>query len=227
MQMNRKKRKNSLDFVQNNGNCPLTLVQFHGLEYPKMRNRSIIAGFCSDPQGSKTAEEAEKILRPTRRRGVTGFMSDEKKVRHSRERDRRENHDNDVELRPLEKDGGMLLEALEGGKIVAVQSGMEIMYVLVIRHNFQCFIHKMDAEDGRQKAFPVNERNRAMFKNLASLADGLFEITPKDHMNPMGAMVAAERGIIAYLDATGQLPAEDQDFMSWQEATGDDHTEGG
>ena len=138
-------------------------------------------------------------------------MSDEKKVRHSRERDRRENHDNDVELRPLEKDGGKLLEALEGGKIVAVQSGMEIM----------------DAEDGRQKAFPVNERNRAMFKNLASLADGLFEITPKDHMNPMGAMVAAERGIIAYLDATGQLPAEDQDFMNWQEATGDDHTEGG
>ena len=154
-------------------------------------------------------------------------MSDEKKVRHSRERDRRENHDNDVELRPLEKDGGKLLEALEGDKIVAVQSGMEIMYVLLIRHNFQCFIHKMDAEDGRQKAFPVNERNRAMFKNLASLADGLFEITPKDHMNPMGAMVAAERGIIAYLDATGQLPAEDQDFMNWQEATGDDHTEGG
>ena len=38
-------------------------------------------------------------------------MSDEKKVRHSRERDRRENHDNDVELRPLEKDGGKLLEA--------------------------------------------------------------------------------------------------------------------
>ena len=74
-------------------------------------------------------------------------MSDEKKVRHSRERDRRENHDNDVELRPLEKDGGKLLEALEGGKIVAVQSGMEIMYVLVMRHNFQCFIHKMDAEE--------------------------------------------------------------------------------
>ena len=54
-----------------------------------------------------------------------------------------------------------------------------------------------------------------------------MEITHKDHMNPMGAMVAAERGIIAYLDATGQLPAEDQDFMNWQEATGDDHTEGG
>jgi len=96
-----------------------------------------------------------------------------------------------------------------------------------MRHDYRCFIHKMDAEEGRQKAFPVNERNRAMFKNLASLADGLFEITPKGHMNPLGAMVAAERGIIAYLDATGQLPAEDQDFMSWQEAAGKEHTEGG
>ena len=76
-------------------------------------------------------------------------MSDEKKVRHSRERDRRENHDNDVELRPLEKDGGKLLETLESGKIVAVQSGLEIMYVLAIRHNFQCFIHKMDAAGKR------------------------------------------------------------------------------
>ena len=104
---------------------------------------------------------------------------------------------------------------------------LSVVVTCAIRHNFQCFIHKMDAEDGRQKAFPVNERNRAMFKNLASLADGLFEITPKGHMNPLGAMVAAERGIIAYLDATGQLPAEDQDFMSWQEAAGKEHTEGG
>ena len=43
MQMNRKDGKEYLDFVQNNGNCPLTLVLFHGLEYREMRNRSI---FC-------------------------------------------------------------------------------------------------------------------------------------------------------------------------------------
>ena len=36
MHMNRKRGKVSMDFVQNNGNCPLTLVLFHGLEYPKM-----------------------------------------------------------------------------------------------------------------------------------------------------------------------------------------------
>lgn len=57
-------------------------------------------------------------------------MSEEKKVRHSRDRDRRENHDNDVELRPMEKDGDKLLKALDDGKIAAIQSGLEIMYVL-------------------------------------------------------------------------------------------------
>ena len=36
-------------------------------------------------------------------------------------------------------------------------------------------------------------------------------------MDPLGVMVAAERGIISYLDMTGQLPAEDMDFMSWQD----------
>ena len=33
----------------------------------------------------------------------------------------------------------------------------------------------------------------------------------------MGVMVAAERGIISYLDMTGQLPAEDVDFMQWKQ----------
>jgi hypothetical protein len=57
-----------------------------------------------------------------------------------------------------------------------------------------------------------------MIKNLTAVADQLFEITPKPDMHPMGVMVAAEKGIIAYLDVTGQLPAEDYDFMEWQDA---------
>ena len=70
-------------------------------------------------------------------------MSEEKKVRHSRDRDRRENHDNDVELRPMEKDGDKLLKALDDGKIAAIQSGLEIMYVFIMRHDYRCFIHNL------------------------------------------------------------------------------------
>ena len=144
-------------------------------------------------------------------------MEEEKKVRNSKDRKERNDHKNDVRLRLMEKDGDKLIRALSNAKMVAVLSGMEIMYVFVFRDQYQCFIHKMDAEEGRRKAFPVDERNTAMMKNLTSAADQLFEITPKPDMDPLGVMVAAERGIVSYLDMTGQLPAEDMDFMDWTE----------
>lgn len=143
-------------------------------------------------------------------------MNENRTVRNSRDRKEREDHANDVRLRLMEKDGDRLLRALSNGKMVGVLSGMEIMYVFVFRDAYQCFIHKMDAEEGRRRSFPVDERNTAMMKNLVSAADQLFEITPKPDMHPMGVMTAAERGIISYLDHAGQLPAEDVDFMDWQ-----------
>lgn len=152
-------------------------------------------------------------------------MDEERPVRHSRDRKDRANHDNDVRLRLLDMDGDKLMTALNNAKMVGVLSGNEVMYVFVFRNQYMCFIHPLDAEEGRHKAFPVNERNTAMMKNLTSAADKLFEITPKPDMDPMGVMVAAERGIISYLDATGQLPAEDVDFMQWQEAPENNDTE--
>mgnify|MGYP007070211075 CR=1 FL=1 len=137
-------------------------------------------------------------------------------ARHSRDRKERNNHQNDIQLSLLEKDGEKLMAALNAGHMVAVLSGMEIMYVFIFQEGYQCFIHKMDADEGRRKTWSLNERNTAMMKNLTSMADQLFEIIPKPEMHPMGVMVAAERGIISYLDMTGQLPAEDMDFMSWQ-----------
>ncbi|MGM9614872.1 MAG: hypothetical protein ACI3W7_05025 [Oscillospiraceae bacterium] len=144
-------------------------------------------------------------------------MEEEKQVRNSKDRKERNNHANDVRLRLMDMDGDKLMTALRNAKMVGVLSGSEVMYVFVFRNQYMCFIHKLDAEEGRYKAWPVNERNTAMMKNLTSAADRLFEITPKPDMDPMGVMVAAERGIISYLDATGQLPADDVDFMGWQE----------
>lgn len=144
-------------------------------------------------------------------------MEEEKKARNSKDRKDRNNHANDVRLRLLDMDGDKLMRALNNAKMVGVLSGLEVMYVFVFRNQYLCFIHKLDAEEGRHRAFPVNERNTAMIKNLTSAADKLFEITPKPDMDPMGVMVAAERGILSYLDMTGQLPAEDIDFMEWAE----------
>lgn len=154
-------------------------------------------------------------------------MDESGKTRSSKGRTERANHANDVQLRLLEKDGEKMMESLNGGKMVAVLSQMEIMYVFVFRGEYQCFIHKMDAEEGRRKAWKINERNTAMMKNLTAVADQLFEIIPKQNMDPLGVMVAAEKGIIAYLDATGQLPAEDHDFMDWQDAPKENKDKGG
>ena len=130
-------------------------------------------------------------------------------------------HENDVRIGALEKDGEKMMKVLEDGNMVAVLSGMEIMYVFIFRDQYQCFIHKLDAEEGRHKGWEINERNTAMIKNLPSAADQLFEIVPKPNMHYMGVMIAAEQGIVRFLDYIGALPAEDQDFMSWQNKEGE------
>ena len=136
-------------------------------------------------------------------------------------------HENDVRLSPMAKDGDKLLKAVNSGNMVGILSKNEIMYLFIYHDQYQCFIHPLDAEEGRRKSFPMDERNTAMMKNLASVADQVFEIVPQEDMNPIGVMVAAERGIIAYLDMTGQLPVDDVDFMQWQQKSEDDEKKGG
>ena len=137
-------------------------------------------------------------------------MAEEKKARQ-RGQDKPE-----VELGPLGKEKGKILNSLRSGSMVAVLSGMELMYVYPLNGDYHCFIHPLDSEEGRHKAFEVNERNSAMLDNLYSAADALFEICFEPGLNLMGVMVTAERGIIGYLDMTGNLPARDMDFMDWQ-----------
>ena len=59
-----------------------------------------------------------------------------------------------------------------------------------------------------------------MLKNLDSAADQIFEIKFGPQMDFMGVMVAAERGIINFLDSIGQLPVDDYDFMAPMEEMG-------
>ena len=127
-------------------------------------------------------------------------------------------HSNDVRIGALEKDGEQMLKVMRDGGMVAVLSGMEVMYTFIRNNQYQCFIHKFDAEEGRFKSWAMDERNTAMLKHLPNAADQLFEIIYQPGMDYMGVMVAAERGIINFLDYIGALPAEDQDFMSWTES---------
>ena len=137
-------------------------------------------------------------------------MAEEKKARQ-RGQDKPE-----VELGPLGKEKGKILNSLRAGNMVAVLSGMELMYVYALHGDYHCFIHPLDSEEGRHKAFEASERNSAMLDNLYSAADALFEIRFAPELNLMGVMVTAERGISGYLDMTGNFPGRDMDFMDWQ-----------
>lgn len=123
-------------------------------------------------------------------------------------------HENDVSLGPLAKDGEKLMASLEAGCMVGILSKNEVMYTLIYEGMYRCFIHPLGAEEGRQKAFPMDEEHRAVIKNLANLADQMFEIQYHEGMHPMGVMFAAEQGIIEFLDMIGELPAADHDFMA-------------
>ena len=118
-----------------------------------------------------------------------------------------------ISLGPLAKDGEKLIASLEKGNMVAILSGGEIMYT-VLRVDYLCYIHPIGAEEGRAKRLPRTTENRAIVKNLAELADQLFEVEFDRSMNIMGVMQAAENGIVAFLDSIGQLPADDVDFMT-------------
>ncbi len=119
-----------------------------------------------------------------------------------------------VEIGPLEKNGDKIIASIEGGNMIAILSGSEVMYVFIYRDEYQCFIHPLDAQEGRHRSFKRDDRNRAMLKNLDSTANQIFEIKFGPRMDFMGVMVAAERGIINFLDSIGQLPVDDFDFMA-------------
>lgn len=118
-----------------------------------------------------------------------------------------------IEIGPLGKDGEKMMKSVEAGNMVAVLSGTEIMYTFLYRNKYQCFIHPIGAEEGRHRAWEVNEKNRAMLKNLDSTADQLFEIKYDKKLNYMGVMVTAEQGIYNFLCTIGEKPGEDVDFM--------------
>ena len=42
-----------------------------------------------------------------------------------------------------------LMVALNSAKMIGVLSKSEIMYVFIFRGEYQCFIHPLDAEEGR------------------------------------------------------------------------------
>ena len=120
-----------------------------------------------------------------------------------------------ISIAPLARDGDKLLQSLKKGRMVAVLSGTEILYTL-LDGDYLCYIHPLGAPEGRAKRLPDNAECRAVVKNLADLADQLFEIEFSRDLDRLGVMQAAEQGILEFLEVIGRSPGEDLDFMTGQ-----------
>lgn len=113
-----------------------------------------------------------------------------------------------IELAPIDRDTEKMIALLDGGSMIAMLCGSEILYAFVGEGQYQCYIHPIGSSEGRCKAFPMEEQTRTMLKNLAENVDQLFEIAYHACMDPMGVMYAAETAIHNFLTFLGRAPEQ-------------------
>ncbi|MDR2089600.1 MAG: hypothetical protein LBP73_09625, partial [Clostridiales Family XIII bacterium] len=82
----------------------------------------------------------------------------------------------EIHLNMLARDGDALLAALERGELAAAQSKGHFLYILASNERFQLFSHTAGAASGGRKSFPIDEKHRAIVKNLANMADALYAV---------------------------------------------------
>jgi hypothetical protein len=108
-----------------------------------------------------------------------------------------------INLKILTRSGDELMDALGRGEMVAVYSKGQFLYILAFDDRFQLFSHMAGASGGGRKSFPIDEKHRAIVKNLANMSDSLYSVSFGADMNIYGVMASAEEGICARLREHG------------------------
>ncbi|MDR1573156.1 MAG: hypothetical protein LBS24_02470 [Clostridiales Family XIII bacterium] len=118
-----------------------------------------------------------------------------------------------INLNVLARDGDALFAALDCGDIVAARSKGHFLYILISNGCFQLFSHTTGAANGGKKSFPIDEKHRAVVKNLATVADALYAIGFDAGMNLYGVMASAEEAICAISAECGVDGDDDITFV--------------
>jgi hypothetical protein len=118
-----------------------------------------------------------------------------------------------IDLNMLARDGDALLAALARGEIVAARSKEHFLYILTANECFQLFSHTTGAASGGKKNFPIDEKHRAVIKNLANVADDLYTIGFDAGMDLYGVMASAEEAICAMRAEYGAGGDDDITFV--------------
>jgi hypothetical protein len=110
-----------------------------------------------------------------------------------------------ITLDVLPKDGNRILEELSKGNMVAVRSKNDFMYILDEGDLYRLFFHTPGTQDGGRKGLPKNEKNTAIIRSFAEIADALFLVEFDRGMDLLGVLASAEEGIL------NMYPGDDRD----------------
>ncbi|MDR2132712.1 MAG: hypothetical protein LBP30_05115 [Clostridiales Family XIII bacterium] len=100
-----------------------------------------------------------------------------------------------IDLRMLARDGNAPSEALARGELLVAQANENFLYILESDGCFKLFSHMAGAGSGGKKSFPIDEKHRAIVKNLANIADALYAVGFDADMDVFGVMASAEEAI--------------------------------
>jgi hypothetical protein len=118
-----------------------------------------------------------------------------------------------INLKILARDGGGLMDALDRGDMIAARSKEHFLYILVSDGRFQLFSHMTGAAGGGKKSFPIDEKHRAVVKNLANMAESLYSVGFAADMDICGVMASAEEAVCATFPDCGADGEGDIEFV--------------
>ncbi len=102
-----------------------------------------------------------------------------------------------IDLVIIPADGDRLLAELARGRMVAVRSKCDFLYVLESRGGFHLFSHTVGLPQGGQKQVPKDEEYTAVIRNLGNLADAAYSVGFDRRLSLYGVMESAEEGILS------------------------------
>ena len=113
--------------------------------------------------------------------------------------------DDNISLDVLPKEADELMKALDNKNMAVARSKSDFLYILESDGEFLLFSHTAGTPGGGRKKFPKDEKYTAMIRNLANLADALFQVEFDKSLDLFGVMASAEEGILT------MFPGEDRE----------------
>jgi hypothetical protein len=118
-----------------------------------------------------------------------------------------------INLKVLARDGDEFMDALGRGDMIAARSKGHFLYILISDDKFQLFSHTAGAANGGRKSFPIDEKHRAIVKNLANMAESLYSVGFTADMDIFGVMSSAEEAVCDMFPGCGADDAGDIEFV--------------